>query len=240
MQTPKISLIIPAYNEEKYIGPCLEAAIKNSKGRLFEIIVIDNASTDKTQEIAQQFPGVMVVPEPRKGLTRARQRGFLSAHGDVLAYIDADTLMPKTWYDLLEKEFIANPRLAALSGPYIFYELPAWMRFLVSTYWHLVAYPSSLLLGYMTIGGNFAIRRDVIEKMSGFDTSIEFYGEDFDIGRRARVFGKVKFNLKFPILTSARRFQKQGLFSALYEYVINDLSEIFLHKPVTKEYKDYR
>ena len=70
----KVSLIIPAYNEEKYIGSCLDYAIKNSHGWFHEIIVIDNNCTDRTKEIAEGYPGVRVVQEPKKALP-ARAKG---------------------------------------------------------------------------------------------------------------------------------------------------------------------
>ncbi|MDB5194466.1 MAG: putative glycosyltransferase, partial [Parcubacteria group bacterium] len=95
MQDLKISLIVPAYNEEKSIELCLEHAISNSNGDLYEILVIDNASTDKTALIAASIRGVRVVREEKKGLTRARQRGYIEAKGNILAFIDADTEMPK-------------------------------------------------------------------------------------------------------------------------------------------------
>ena len=62
----KISLIIPAYNEEKYIGSCLDHAIKNSGGKFSEIIVVDNVSTDSTKSLAERRPGVRVIREERK------------------------------------------------------------------------------------------------------------------------------------------------------------------------------
>ena len=67
-----ISIVIPAYNEEKYIGDCLRSIVATRTDEILEIIVIDNASTDDTAMVAQQFPGVHVVHEPQKGLTRAR------------------------------------------------------------------------------------------------------------------------------------------------------------------------
>jgi len=237
----KLSLIIPAYNEEKYIGACLEHALKNSKGKFSEIIVIDNASTDKTAEVAGKFGGVRVIRENEKGLTKARQRGFRESTGDILAYIDADTKMPENWINILEKTFRENPETVCLSGPYIYYDSSKLQQFLVKwLYWYLLAIPSSYFTGYMVIGGNFVIRRETLEKMSGFDTNIKFYGEDTDIARRAKEFGKIKFNPKFHMLTSNRRLKSQGLFSTGYTYVLNFLSEVFLHKPVTEDYKDIR
>ena len=236
----KISLIIPAYNEEKYIGRCLEQAINNAGKEYFEIIVIDNASTDRTREIASRFPGVRVVRESEKGLTRARQRGFVEARGDLLAYIDADTLPAAGWQSLILSEFADDPRLVCLSGPYIYYDLPTSQQFLVKLFWLVLALPIYWLVGYLAIGGNFVIRRETLERMSGFDTTIKFYGEDTDLARRASVFGKVKFNLNFAMPTSGRRLSHHGVLRTALLYIINYVSEVVWHRPATKEYSDIR
>ena len=240
MNQKNISLIISAFNEEKYIGDCLEYAIKNSQGKLLEIIVVDNASTDQTALIANKFMGVRVVREDKKGLTQARQCGFIEAKGDLLAYIDADTRMPKSWIGIIEKNFDKNQNLACLSGPYIFYDISSVKKFLVKIYWTFLALPSSYITGYMVVGGNFVIRKNILEKMNGFDTNIKFYGEDTNIARRAKEFGTVKFSLKFFMPTSARRLAGQGFIYTAYIYVINFLSEVFLHRPITSDYKDIR
>lgn len=240
MEEQKISLIICAYNEEKYIGECLDRAIKSSKGKFFEILVIDNASTDHTKEVAEKHPGVRVIREEKKGLTRARQRGFEEARGDILAYIDSDTHMPEGWLATVSDEFARNQKLACLSGPYIYYDIPKFQQFLVKMYWYVLAMPIYWMVGYMTVGGNFAIRKEVLKKMNGFDTTIEFYGEDTNIARRAHKFGKVKFKPGFIMYTSGRRLTGQGVFKTATAYMLNYLSEAFLHKPVTKKYTDIR
>lgn len=239
--SPAVSLIIPAYNEEKYISDCLTYALKNSAGKFLEVIVIDNASTDMTNSIASRYEHVRVVREERKGLTSARQRGFLEAKGDVLAFIDADTLMPDGWADRVIAEFHRDNTLSCLSGPYIYYDSPKLEQFLAKWfYWRLLAMPMYFVLGYMAVGGNFAIRRSVIEKMGGFDTSIEFYGEDTDIARRAHKFGKVKFMLSLAMPTSARRLNDEGFVRTAITYVLNFLSEVILKRPYTRTYKDIR
>lgn len=235
----KITLAIPAYNEEKYIGACLEHAIKNSDGGFFEILVIDNASTDKTAEIAGSFPNIKVVRENKKGLTRARQRAFQEAQGEILAFVDSDTRIPEGWCGMIRKEFSEDPELAVLSGPYIYYDIPKHQQWLVKIYWYC-AMPLYFLLGYMVVGGNFAIRTSVLEKMNGFDTSIEFYGEDTNIARRAREFGKVKFHLGFAMRTSGRRFSGQGLAKTSLLYMANYVSEALFHKQTTQKYTDIR
>jgi len=236
----KISLIIPAYNEEKYIGYCLEHAIKNSNGKFHEIIVVNNASTDNTSLIVNRYPEVKMVYEEKKGLTFARQRGFLESKGDILAYVDADTKMKKGHYERIVKEFNKNKKLACFSGPHEYYDINKFHQILNKLFWIILAYPTYKIVGYMTIGVNFAIRRDVLEKMDGFDTSISFYGEDTNIARRANEYGKAKLSLNFGIPTSGRRISDHGIFKSLYVYIFNFISEVALHKPVTSNYKDVR
>ncbi len=238
--SPRISLIIPAHNEEKYIGECLKHVIKHSDGKLFEIIVIDNVSTDRTKEVAEQFPGVRVVYEKNKGLTSARERGRAEARGNILAYIDADTHMPKNWVARVEDEFKNHPNTVCVSGPYIYYDVPKIQQFFTKLYWYFIAMPMYLIVGYMAVGGNFAIRKETIDKMGGFDTTISFYGEDTDIARRASKFGKVVFKLSFTMYTSGRRFSGQGFLKTGFIYMANFASEVILRKPFTKEYKDIR
>ena len=97
----KISFVIPAYNEEGYLGECLASVRRElARGRYdAEVIVVNNASTDKTAEIARSFPGVIVVDEPKKGLSQARHSGFAASSGDLIANVDADTILPKGWLD---------------------------------------------------------------------------------------------------------------------------------------------
>jgi glycosyltransferase involved in cell wall biosynthesis len=236
----KISLIIPAHNEEKYIGSCLDHVVMNSNGRFHEIIVVNNASTDKTSEVVSKYPEVKMIYENNKGLTFARQRGFIESTGEILAYIDADTRMPKGYIEKIIKEFNNNNMLACYSGPHEYYDINLFYRILNKAFWVTIAMPTYKIVGYMTAGVNFAIRREALNKMGGFDTSINFYGEDTDIARRANEHGKVKFSMSFGMPTSGRRISDHGIIKSFFVYTSNFASEIFLHKPITKEYKDIR
>jgi len=238
----RISLLICAYNEEKYIEDCLNFATKNSSNLFYEIIVVDNASTDKTATIVSNFKKqqVKLITEKEKGLTKARQRAFLEVQGDLLAFIDADTHMSKGWSKKIIDEYSKNSELACLSGPYVYYDTNKLHKLFVKMYWYLLAMPSYWLIGYMVIGGNFVIKKEVLKKMGGFDKTIEFYGEDTDIARRASKFGKVKFHPSFIMPTSARRFFGESTSKTAVIYVLNFISEIIFHKPFTKKYKDIR
>lgn len=237
----KLSVVIPAYNEEKYIGGCLEELITQAGQDIFEIIVVDNASTDRTAAVAKKFKGVKVIREDRKGLTRARQAGLLAAKGDLIAYIDADTHVKPGWFHRVRREFEKNKRLVCLSAPYSLYDVSQWKRVAVWSYWNLLAYPTyMLLMKYMVLGANFVARRSVLLKIGGFDKTIEFYGEDTDIARRLAKAGKVKFLRKSLVDSSARRMEAEGWVKIGLKYVTNFASEIVRHKPLTSDYKDYR
>jgi glycosyltransferase involved in cell wall biosynthesis len=170
---PTISLIIPAYNEDGYLPACLDAVMQNVAGKTVEIIVVDNNSTDSTKAVIERYPAVTYLFEPRKGITRARQRGYLGSTGDILAYVDADTRPPPGWIEQIWEQFDRQKDLACLSGPYSFYDLSG-VRNMISAGWFVAARPLFGIIGYMIVGGNFAIRRDVLEKMGGFDSSIDF------------------------------------------------------------------
>jgi glycosyltransferase involved in cell wall biosynthesis len=236
---PTISVIIPAYNEEEYLPACIDALMRNVAGKAMEIVVVDNNSTDGTKQVVERYPAVTYVFEPRKGITRARQRGFLASTGDILAYVDADTRPPAGWIEQIWDAFGAQADLACLSGPYSFYDL-AGLRNMISNGWFVAARPLYGIIGYLMVGGNFAIRRDVLEKMGGFDASIEFYGEDVDIAKRARKHGKVLFSPRFVMPTSGRRMKKQGFAKTAGIYFANYFSVVFRGKPATTRYEDVR
>lgn len=238
-ETLSISLIIPAYNEEAYLGKCLDAVEKHARGKACEIIVVDNHSTDGTREVAQRYPDVVYLFEQRKGITKARQCGYQHSRGGILAFIDADTIMPAGWIGQVEKQFLKDARLACLSGPYRFYDLP-WLQRSIASGWFIAARLLSFAFGYPVIGGNFAIRRSTLDAMGGFDLSIEFYGEDADIARRARKFGRVRFMSRLVMPTSGRRLKGEGYTKMACIYLVNFLSIAFAGKPVTRGYKDIR
>jgi glycosyltransferase involved in cell wall biosynthesis len=232
--------VVCAYNEERYLGACLKHLLKQPPDNLHEIIVVDNASVDKTAEIARSFDKVRVVYEPQKGLTRARQRGFLEAQTELIAYVDADTHIVPGWYDILNDAFSRDPELVCLSGPYDYnYDLNAWQRFWVRLYMWLV----SLLPRAkkpVVFGGNFVVKKQALEKIGGFDIEIEFYGEDTNLARRLASIGKVKFDQRFYLRTSARRLKNEGMFLTGLRYVVNYFWELIFQRPFSRTHRDFR
>ena len=239
----KLSLIIPAFNEEAFIGTCLESVLAQAKASPYdtEIIVVNNASTDRTREVALSYPGVKVVDEPRKGLPMARQAGFLASSGDLVANLDADGILPSGWIDKVMNEFSTHADLAALSGPYVYYDRPLSVNILTWLYYvmgYLLHTLKELLFGSwaMLQGGNYILRRSALEKIGGFDTRIEFYGEETDIANRIRKAGKIKFTFSLPMCTSGRRFEKEGLLATAGKYVMNHFWILLFQKPFRNAY----
>ena len=243
----KLSFVIPAYNEEKYISQCLESVLREVKDKKYEteIIVVNNASLDRTGEVAQSFSDVLVVDEPMKGLVRARRAGYLASSGDLIANIDADTKLPKGWVEKVFSEFATNENLVALSGPYIYYDFKAWENLLVKIwyyfgYWHYLFNKVVFKKSGLLQGGNFIVRKTAMEKIGGFNLKFDFYGEDSDVATRIKEVGEVKFTFQLPMHTSARRLKGEGLLVAGSKYAVNHFWTLLFKKSFSKEYKDIR
>ncbi len=243
----EISFVIPAYNEEHRIAGCLHA-IEQELFRTSckaEVIVVNNGSKDHTAEIARKFAGVRVVDEPTKGLVAARHAGYVASTSELVANVDADTIMPAGWLERVLKEFRNDSKLVALSGPYIYYDLAAWERALVRVFYfggyvsHLVAH-HVFHGGALLQGGNFVIRRSAMEKAGGFDTSISFYGEDIDVAKRMSKVGKVKWTWALPMYTSGRRLAEEGVIRVGARYALNFFSILLTGRPWTGKYTDIR
>jgi len=230
----KLSVIIPAHNEEKYVGDCLKSVLENAPFDILEIIVVDNASTDKTAEVAGKFPKVKVVFEPKKGSNYARERGFLESRGDILAYVDADVHLPKNWFKTAYDEFNNDKELICLSGPCEFYDISKWKNFLSKVFWIIFAMPVYYFIGYMILGANFVVKREALLKIGGFNTDITFYGDDADTARRLNKIGKTKFSPSFLVAQSGRRLTTEGIIKMGLRYGINYFWIVLFKKPFTK------
>ncbi len=165
----KITVIVCAHNEEAFITACVCSLLAQTR-KPDEILVINNASSDRTGAIARRFPSVRVIDEPRKGLVVARERGRQEASGELLVYVDADCRAPLQWLERVEHRFASDPELTALSGNYRFYDWDWWGRLLIRAY-DLTLGPAThvlakyiLRLGVVFYGGNFAVRRQALER----------------------------------------------------------------------------
>jgi glycosyltransferase involved in cell wall biosynthesis len=244
----RLSFVIPAYNEEHYLPGCLESILAQTRdlpeGEA-EIIVVNNASTDNTKQVALSYPGVRVVDEPRKGLTYARQAGFMASTGALIANVDSDCRLTPGWVATVLRIFDASPNLAALSGPLVYYDLTPRQRVLVRVF-YMTAFATYainrwvLRVGSMVQGGNFVLNRSALEAVGGFNLDISFYGEDTDIARRLSAVGKVRFTFDLKIFSSARRLKHEGILTIAARYSINYIWTTFRKRPFTNTHIDIR
>jgi glycosyltransferase involved in cell wall biosynthesis len=241
----RISAIVCAYNEEKTLPAALHSLLAQTRPP-DEVIVVNNASTDRTRAVAMRIPDVQVVDAPEKGLVKARARGAEASTGDALLYIDADCRAPLRLIEHVERRLNRAPHVVAVTGPYKFYDWD-WVGVLGARVYDYTLAPLAhvgfqrlLKIGAVLYGGNFTVRRSALDAIGGFDTSIEFHGEDTNLGRRLASVGTVELNYGCYVWTSARRYKALGRGKIFRLYVRNFWSEIVHHKPKDLVHDDVR
>src|SRR3989344_4823515 len=116
----KISVVIPAYNEEKYISRCLDSLVAQKTHYEFEVIVVDNNSSDRTDIFAQKYKSrldLKIIKELHQGRGAARASGFAEARGDLILGTEADTQLPSDWIETLCNSLYSSSEIVAVSGP---------------------------------------------------------------------------------------------------------------------------
>jgi len=220
MKEFEISIVIPAYNEEKYIGPCLQSLVWQNTKRPFEVILVDNNSTDNTKKVALSFKdrlNIRVITEKQQGRGVARWRGFEEAKGEFLFSSDADTIFPPEWIEGFMKYF-KNKKIVAVTS-LCDIDDPSRRNKALFKFVHLVTNEGyRIALGhYCLYGFSYAIRRDIYIKAGKIDKNLNAL-DDVDLGRRVKKFGKIQLVRKMPVLTSNRRYKK-GVSRGLLEYL---------------------
>lgn len=221
---PIISFVVPARNEARLIGDCVDSLRLQSVDVPFEIIVVDNGSTDATAVTAAKH-GARVVFEARAGLAYARQAGLDAARGIYLVFVDADSRLPATWTRDVTARFERDRRLVAVSTGFTFYDgrtvdivgnvvFREILAPLTSFVLRLCGHPEIL------IGSAIVVRTDALRRANGIDPAFQFYGEDTMLSRRIHSQGEVRYLRNPPYQTSARRYQQRGLLNVVYRYFL--------------------
>ena len=218
-----ISVVIPVYNEEKSISRCL-TALKNQTfpQKDYEIIVVDNNSTDRTAQIVRKMK-VKVFPEKEQGYVFALRRGCSKSEGEIIAITDADTLVPRDWLEKIYQVFQQNPQVVYLGGKAIF-RPKIFLTVLIEPIWNLGCW----FLGFGP-GFNLAVRKKVYHKIGGFRKEVNF-DTDVDFCLRARKEGKAVFLWDNPVVTSSRHFQGQSGIIYCLKGLVNIISLALVKK----------
>jgi peptidoglycan/xylan/chitin deacetylase (PgdA/CDA1 family)/glycosyltransferase involved in cell wall biosynthesis len=230
----KISVVVPAHNEELLLPRCLDALLAQDYPDPIEIVVVDNASTDGTRRAACR-PGVTVIQEPERDYCCALIRGFGSVHGEIIALTDADTLVPRDWISTLVREYEGCPDLVAVGGNVVFDRpnLKGWFlaKLLVPAFNWLDRHDPR---GPHLWGANLSVRREAFEAVGGWNPAFSLQ-VDSDLSERLREVGRVAVLANLKVRTSTRRWNR-ALLTNLFVYVSNFLWMKIMRKPLWRDF----
>ncbi|SEQ67697.1 glycosyltransferase family 2 protein [Microlunatus flavus] len=198
----RFSVVVPAHDEAADLGAALDALLAQDVDAAYEVLVVDNASTDATAEVARSL-GVRVVAEPRLGVCQARQTGVEAARGELIASTDADSVVPTDWLRRLDARFRADPGLVAVAGPCRYADPPWWAAVFPPAFFVVVGrlHATTGRLIYLT-ATNVAFRR---EGFPGYDVRLTQGGDEVDLRRRLQAWGRVAWDGGTVVDTSSRR-----------------------------------
>ena len=175
------SVIVPAFNAEKTIGLCLDALLKQSAPRRdYEIIVVDDGSTDGTRSVAESR--AQVLTQPNRGAAAARNLGAQNARGDILLFIDADSAPDVRWVEAMVAPF-ADLSIAGVSGVKKTRQANLWARYVQLEYDIKYDRMDTRGLTDFIDSSSAAYRRDLFLSSGGFDTTL-MEAEDTELSFR--------------------------------------------------------
>jgi glycosyltransferase involved in cell wall biosynthesis len=214
-----ISVAICAYNEQDWLGNTLLSLTQQSR-LPDEIVIVNNASTDKTRSVAESFAeqhknlNVNIVDEPKQGLHHARETGWRSAKSDLVVTTDADIRFPTHWLRNYEKAFLEQPGYAAMSGPVRYYDALFFINWLAALF-EMSNQPEGIgkffTKRHNVNGGNSAYRREALLAVNGYLDKPKGIFEDQHISGKLQDAG---YNIHWfpgnPVQHTFRRFKKDG------------------------------
>jgi glycosyltransferase involved in cell wall biosynthesis len=203
---PFISVIVPAYNEEEFLDSCLTSLENQTlKSKEYEIIVVNNNSTDKTAQIAKKH-NVKLLFEKKRSVVTARQKGVDKSKGELIVSADADSIYPKFWLEKIKKSFDEQPEIIAVVG---------WIYFTNSTMLFNVGnslnQQLNLLLFSLTgkfplvFAANFAYWKWALYEIGGYPTHLPELGDQQYLLFRFQKLGNVIIKKSAYCFTSGRK-----------------------------------
>ncbi len=243
MELSKVSVVICAYNEERLIAEAIHSVEKQVTNFPIEIIVVDNASTDKTASIAQSL-GAKVISQPKKGLCYARQAGLDAVHSEILVYVDADTRLSKGWLQAVVDYFTAHPKVVGVSCTHHYYHASIFERTGLLIFNTFVPVFNSIMRFFhrpeMFLGLVMAMRTSAIRNAGGINQEFVFYGEDVVMSLRLNTQGEVRYLKNLHVLASGRTLAIHKVLKTLILYwgmfLLLEFGDYKIARAISKRY----
>lgn len=212
----RFSIIIPAYNEEKHLSRIVKT-LREQISDNFEIVIVDNNSKDRTFKIAKKIADKAYLCR-NQGSSHARNHAALRVKSDVVAFLDADTIPCKNWSSTIEKAFNKDKKLTAITGLDLYEHKNPFKWLIINIYSTICCMGVKCfnILGKPTItANNFAIRREIFNKIGGLDNVVV---EDYYFSLKLRKLHDIKCLSNFRMIAelSSRRFDKKGFFKLIF------------------------
>jgi glycosyltransferase involved in cell wall biosynthesis len=203
---PVLSVIVPAYNEERHLTACLSSIMNQDFDLPYEVILVDGPSDDGTPAIARRFP-VRLIRLQQRGIGAAWKTGAGCSRSDLLAFTEADTVVPVHWLSTIYRVMQENPQAVGLVGSFVFRGRHPAVNALVRTSIYLTDRVHELCTGTVAFRGkNFAIHKRWLAGCGGFDEHVEAYG-DVELSLRAKKMGRILYLPALLVQTSSREFE---------------------------------
>ncbi|MCR4391550.1 MAG: glycosyltransferase [Candidatus Acetothermia bacterium] len=210
----RITVVMPVLNEERFLPETL-AWLRRQTFTDFELVVVDNGSTDQSPEIARRFADRLIV-EPQRGAVFAMHRGFTEAAGELVACADADTLYPSGWLAKMVKALDAAGVVAAY-GPMGFRESGPVRRRLEVLGYSMLAGLSRAFGVPLAGAANLGMWKDAYFAVGGYPPLAHLASPDFRLVQKLARVGRVRFVPTMACYTSNRRFVRANLVSGFYQ-----------------------
>lgn len=202
MSTPLISVVVCTYNRSGLLLGCLRSLSEQSvEPSLYEVLVIDNGSTDQTYTLAEEFigryPNFSIVREKNQGLSHARNSGWREASGEYVAYIDDDAVAPADWVFQIKSFIGRKPHVAAFGGPYDAFSLvsvPDWFPPDYGVLNHGEDERPIVFGKEWITGTNMIFKRNLFVELCGFDVGLGMSGDKISYGEEARFLTELHKN----------------------------------------------
>lgn len=185
----QVAVVIPVWNGEAVLGRCLHALARQTLPRdAYQIIVVDNGSSDATREVARAYADVELLEEPRPGSYVARNRGIERVRAPITAFTDADCEPGPDWLEQVARAAGMNPGFGVLAGKIELFDEIAPEREVFGDYERLFSFPQAHAARGNCATANWASDTALLRELGGFDAGLKS-GGDRQMALRIRAAG---------------------------------------------------